>query len=475
MTRTEKDQVREAIYERSDQFIQLAHEIHENPELAFFEEYAATRITKFLEKEGFSVRRGICGMPTAFIATTGHGPLHIAFCAEYDALPPACIGAVSSASTSSAENKLDLAEVWLNHDGQEHQTTPLWHACGHNLIAGAAVAAAVGLRDIADQVGLTVSVFGTPGEELVGLPEPRDGFQAAGKIALFEGGAFAGVHAVLMIHPGPSPWSVFIPTHVYLRQRAQFSKTSATRESLGGNELRHLKEALQQTITSLNLVPALYAARPEGQQAGAQIDILWVGSSESETLRAREAVRRCFEEAAASAGVTVQISEYAPGADMYNDLMLSAAFRRNSEVLGRVRGKDKDIQREIREIFRSPQIPIAGRILARLSTRLVSPSSLFMDKVPAEIVYGTDLANVSHVIPAIHPSFGIGGLAGNHTIEFAAQADSNEAYKAMVDGAVALAWTALDAATNPALKAHLLDSASTHTRSSPRKDQSYIS
>jgi metal-dependent amidase/aminoacylase/carboxypeptidase family protein len=192
-------------------------------------------------------------------------------------------------------------------------------------------------------------------------------------------------------------------------------------------------------------------------------------------MRARDAVRQCFEEAAASAGVTVQISEYVPGTDMYNDPMLSAAFRRNAEALGRVRGKDKDIQREIREIFRSPQIPVTGRILARLSTRLVSPSSLFMNKVPAEIIYGTDLANVSHVIPAIHPSFGIGGLAGNHTIEFAAQADSNEAYKAMIDGGVAMAWTALDAATNSALKAHLLDSVSAHTGSSPRKDQAYLS
>jgi metal-dependent amidase/aminoacylase/carboxypeptidase family protein len=457
MTTIAKNKVREAIYEQRDQFILLAHEIHENPELAFCEEYAASRITEFLEKEGFTVRQGICGMPTAFVATIGHGPLHIAFCAEYDALPPACIGTISSASSSSSKNKLNLAEVWLNNEVQE--CTQLMHACGHNLIAGAAVAAAVGLRDIVDEIGLTVSVFGTPGEELVGLPEPREGFKAAGKIALLESGAFEGVHAVLMVHPGPSPWSLFIPTHVYMRQRAQFSKTDARPECLGVDELRHLKEALQQAITSLDLVPALFTARSEGQQVGAQADILWVGQTERETIRAREVVRQCFEEAASSGGVTVQISEYAPGTDMHDDPMLSAAFRKNSEVLGRVRGKDRNIQKEIHEIFRSPQIPVVGRILARLSTRLVSPPDLFMNKVPAKIVYGTDLANVSHVIPAIHPSFGIGGLAGNHTIEFAAQADSNEAYKAMVDGAVALAWTAIDAAISPAIKTHLLNSA----------------
>lgn len=469
MTTIVRDKVRETINEKRDQFILLAHEIHENPELAFFEEYAASKITQFLEKTGFSIRRGICGMPTAFIATIGHGPLHIAFCAEYDALPPACIGAVSSASTTSTE-KLDLAEVWLSNDGQARQTTPLRHACGHNLIAGAAVAAAVGLRDMVDELGLTVSVFGTPGEELVGLPEPREGFRAAGKIALLEGGAFEGVHAVLMVHPGPSPWSVFIPTHVYIRQRAQFSKASAKGQALGAAEMRQLKEALQQAITSLDLVPALFTARLEGQQVGAQADILWVGRYEKETIKARDVVRRCFEEAASSAGVRVQITEYAPGTDMYQDPMLSAAFRKNSEVLGRIRGRDKNIREEIHEIFRSPQIPAAGRILARISPRLVSPPGLFMNKVPAKIVYGTDLANVSRVIPAIHPSFGIGGLAGNHTIEFAVQADSNEAYKAMLDGGVALAWTALDAATDPTLKSYLLSD----NTSSPAKKESYM-
>jgi metal-dependent amidase/aminoacylase/carboxypeptidase family protein len=459
MTTTAKSKVREAIYEQSEQFILLAHEIHENPELAFLEEYAARQITTFLRKKGFSVRSGICDMPTAFVATIGHGPLHIGFCAEYDALPPDCIGAVSSASASS--KKLGLAEIWLNDEAQECQSAQLLHACGHNLIAGAAVAAAVGLCDIVDEIGLTVSVFGTPGEELVGLPEPREGFQAAGKIALLEGGAFDGVHALLMAHPGPSPWSVFIPTHVYMRQRAQFSKANSPSKAFGVAELRHLKDTLQKAITSFNLVPALYVARSEGTQVGAQADILWVGTSEKETKTACDAVHRCFEAAAASAGVTVKITEYAPGADMYNDPMLSAAFRKNSEVLGRVRGKDKHIQEEIHYIFRSPQIPAAGRILARISPSLVSPAALFMDKVPATIVYGTDLANASHVIPAIHPSFGIGGLAGNHTIEFATQADSNEAYKAMLDGAVALAWTAVDAAISPTIKTHLLNFAST--------------
>jgi len=46
--------------------------------------------------------------------------------------------------------------------------------------------------------------------------------------------------------------------------------------------------------------------------------------------------------------------------------------------------------------------------------------------------------------------------APNHSAEFATQADTDEAYRAMLDGGVAPAWTALDAATDPTLRAYLL-------------------
>src|SRR5512133_2363658 len=145
MISRQRDKVRDAIYAQRDQFVSVAHDLHDHPELAFCEEFAAARLTEFIEPEGFSVRKDICDMPTAFVATFGHGPLHIAFCAEYDALPPACL--------SDRSKPPELAEVWLT---PERQDAPLRHACGHNLIAGAAIAAAVGLRHVADEVGLTI-------------------------------------------------------------------------------------------------------------------------------------------------------------------------------------------------------------------------------------------------------------------------------------------------------------------------------
>jgi metal-dependent amidase/aminoacylase/carboxypeptidase family protein len=466
-TTIEKDKVRDAIYTQHDRFVRLAHEIHEHPQLAFTEEYAAARISEFLADEGFAVRKGVYGLPTAFVASVGKGPLHLAFCAEYDALPPACMGAISFGGTSSDQSKPGLAEVWL---GPERQDTPLQHGCGHNLIAGAAVAAATGLRDIVDAVGLTVLVIGTPGEELLGLPEPPDGHMAAGKIALLEAGAFEGVHAALMVHPGPTPWSMFIPTHVYLRQRARFSISGASERPLGEAWLRRLEEALQRTVLSFQQTPALYVARPERQEAGAQADILWIAPSLAEGVRAGEALKRCFQEEAARAGVAVEVADYAADPEMHHDPRLSASYRENSIALGRVRERDEAIREEIRtiknvflrSILRDPRtlkqlFAFAGH----------SPVGLFMDKLPVKFVFGTDLASVSQVIPAIHPIIGIGGTAGPHSVEFPAQADTDEAYRAMLDGGVALAWTALDAATDPALRAYLLEAASSRVGSSP--------
>lgn len=442
---TKKDKVRETIYAQRYQLAGLARDIHDHPELAFFEEYAAKRLTEFLEKEGFNVRKGVSGMPTAFIATIGHGPLHIVFCAEYDALPPT--------SLFDRSKPPDLVEVWLT---PEREDAPLLHACGHHLIAGAAVAAAIGLRDLVNEAGLTISVLGTPAEEMYGLPEPRDGRLAPGKVVMLEGGAFDGVHAALMLHPFPTPFSVIIPSKASLRLRAQFGSGGPGGYAVSLRELKQLEGELKQTILSFHQIPALFVARPEEKNTGAQADIFWIAPTLAEMKSSREAVRRCLEAAAFSAGVQVQITDYAPSAEIRHDPLLSSAFRKNSKALGRVRASDEIIQSEICKLFADPRMPRIVRLLARLSPRLVTPAGLFMDKFPLDIVYGTDLGNVSEVIPAIHPYIGIGGTSGCHMPEFAADADTDEAYRAMLDGGVALAWTALDAAIDPNLKAHLL-------------------
>jgi amidohydrolase len=157
---------REGLEAARKTLIELSHRIHANPEVGWEEEKASTWVAETLADAGFRVERGVCDLPTALVARAGSGPLHIAFCAEYDCLPN------------------------------------IGHACGHNIIAAMAVGAGIAAAKIADDAGLTISVIGTPAEE-VG--------DASGKILLLERGAFTGVHAAMMVHPGPFAFDVVAP------------------------------------------------------------------------------------------------------------------------------------------------------------------------------------------------------------------------------------------------------------------------
>jgi hypothetical protein len=70
------------------------------------------------------------------------------------------------------------------------------------------------------------------------------------------------------------------------------------------------------------------------------------------------------------------------------------------------------------------------------------------------------MGNVSLVIPSIHPGIGIDSLpAVNHQPEFAAHCISPAADQALRDGAIALAWTAIDCATDQSVRTRLLTTA----------------
>jgi len=127
-----KLKVKDSVELQRQQLIQLSLNIHDNPELGFEEEKASAWLTSYLEENGFHVERGIADLATAFQAAYGSGSPRIALLAEYDALPK------------------------------------IGHGCGHNIIATSAVGAAVASKSIIDQLGGSVVVLGTPGEEVFG-------------------------------------------------------------------------------------------------------------------------------------------------------------------------------------------------------------------------------------------------------------------------------------------------------------------
>ncbi|MFQ5472600.1 MAG: amidohydrolase, partial [Dehalococcoidia bacterium] len=82
-----KDAAKARIDEIRDLLIDLSHRIHANPEIGYEEVKSSEWAADALEEGGLTVERGACVLPTAFIARAGSGPLHVAICAEYDALP----------------------------------------------------------------------------------------------------------------------------------------------------------------------------------------------------------------------------------------------------------------------------------------------------------------------------------------------------------------------------------------------------
>src|SRR5438128_4274865 len=374
---------RERLETTRDDLVALSHRIHAHPELGFEEERASTWLAETLDAAGFRVSRGVCELPTAFVAQAGSGPLCVAICAEYDCLPG------------------------------------IGHACGHNVIAAMAAGAGIAAARVADDVGLTVRVIGTPAEEGGG-----------GKILLLERGGFAGVHAAMMVHPAPvdavEP-PVLALTQFRVRYAGKEAHASAFPE-LGINAADALTVAqtaiglLRQHIRQSDRIHGIVTDggdAPNVVPAHAAADYIVRARALAELDEIRAKVLRCFEAGALATGATLEVKPSGtPYAEVQHDAALAAIYRRNAEALGR-------------------SFPDLGVLIERAAA-------------------STDMGNVSHALPSIHPMIGIASLpAVNHQPEFTAHCVTAPADRAVADGALALAWTAVDAACDSALAARL--------------------
>lgn len=380
--RSAKAHARTVVDSAAVDLIALSHRVHGSPEVAF-EEYRTSAWTAgALSDAGHPVESAICDLPTAFSCRIGSGPLHLAICAEYDALPG------------------------------------LGHACGHNIIAAAAVGAGLALAPLVDDLGLTVSVIGTPAEEGGG-----------GKQFLLDRGAFAGVHAAMMVHPTPREDLLPRVTATAIMQVAYRGRAAhaSLAPHLGINAAdamtvaqvaigllrQHLRpgEQIHGIVTDGGAAPNVVPDRTEGR---------WMARAPrlDDLAGLRPRVHHCFEAGALATGATVEITAASPDyAHMEHDHDLAELFRENSRALGRPESED------------------------------------------GAVTFSTDMGNVSLAVPSIHPCLAIEtGGAVNHQPEFTAAAVNASADRAVLEGALGMAWTAVDLATGP-LRGALIDGA----------------
>jgi amidohydrolase len=294
------------------------------------------------------------------------------------------------------------------------------HACGHNIIAAISAGAGAALAEVADDAGVTVTVLGTPAEEGGG-----------GKIVMLERGAFDGIHAAMMVHPAPFDLvelPIIAVAHFDVHYTGKEAHASAFPE-LGINAA----DAITVAQTAIGLLRQ--HIRPSDRihgivtKGGEAPNIVPAHTSAKYYVRARTLaelddlrpkVDHCLEAGALATGCTMEIAENMPPyAEMHHDPDLAQLYRKNAEAVGR--------------------------------------SFADLGPLGEGAAASTDMGNVSLQIASIHPAIGIDSFpAVNHQPEFAAHCVTPSADKALYDGALAMAWTAIDAAADQRLEDRLV-------------------
>lgn len=304
----------------------------------------------------------------------------------------------------------------------EYDALPeIGHGCGHNIIASAGLGAGLAAAAVAAECGGQVTILGTPAEEGGG-----------GKIFMIRDGAFKDVDAAVMVHPAGAELRSIdaIAVHTCFATYHGRAAHAAAAPEQGRNALdaavlgyinvaalrQHILpgERLHGTFTDGGAKPNVVPARAETH---------WF--VRSPTTAGLDALKQrfitCIEAGAAAAGCTVEISWVDPPfSDLITNTVLADAYAANAARQGRV--------------VEDPAI------------------------TGTTVVGSTDMGDVSHVVPAIHPVIQAAETGtAIHTEDFAVAANSPSGDQAVLDGAKIMAWTIADLWLRPDLLAAAKD------------------
>lgn len=369
-----KETAQSAFEKAAPELVEINRWMYDNPEIGFQEHNTSSRLAEFLGAGGFAVEYPAYGLDTCFAARAGSGGPEVIICAEYDALPE------------------------------------VGHACGHNIIATAALGAGIAVRGLVDELGIRVTVLGTPAEEAFG-----------GKVDLINAGAFAGAAAAMMIHPSTDDTldaRVLAVSHVDVEFHGHEAHASGFPQH-GVNALDAAVQAynnvsmLRQSLYALDRV---HGTITYGGKAPNVIPALttmswYIRAGSNERLaELRPKVLACFEAAAVATGCELKVSDMGhPYEALTHNPLLLELYAANTAALGRPMQRGSDL--------------------------------------PIEEVGSTDMGNVSQVVPSIHPMLDLHtGGPSNHEREFAAHTITHDGERCMRDGALGMAWTIIDLA-----------------------------
>jgi len=411
-----------AIDRRAADLAGLSDRIWAYAEVALREHRSAAALADYAEQQGFRVRRGVAGMPTAFTATYGEGHPVIGVMGEYDALP--------GLSQKALAEKVPLEEGAAGH------------GCGHNLFGAASLGAAIAIKEqiTAGKLKGTVVFFGTPAEEDIG-----------GKTYMVRDGLFRDVDAVLAWHPADETQADMTSSQAMVDLAVEFRGKAAhaaydpwnARSAVDGLELflhgvnlmrEHIRPSsrMHYTIVAGGEVPNVVAEYAKGW--------LWLRDwkrSEVDDLLAR--VRKLAEGAALMTGTVATVTVQGGNWEMLVNEPGARLLHANLLWLGPAVYTEQE-QAFAKQVQRATGVPEVGMFEG------VKP----LEGQQAE-GGSTDVADVSWVIPTLHVSVATSPEGAPwHAWPVVASGGMSIGHKGMLRAARVMAATMADLYEQPA-------------------------
>ncbi|AKS68689.1 amidohydrolase [Staphylococcus schleiferi] len=349
-------------------YIDMSHQIHERPEIGNEELFASRLLIDHLIECGFEVERDIAGHSTGFIATyesSKEGPT-ISYLAEYDALPG------------------------------------LGHACGHNIIGTTSVLAGTALKQVVDEIGGKVVIFGCPAEE--------GGENGSAKASYVKEGIFDDVDVALMVHPGNETYPTNHTLAVDVLDIKFYGKSAHASENA-----YEARNALDAMISFFNGVAQIRQHIKKTERVHGVI----LDGGKAANIIPDFTHARFYTRATTRKELDVLTGRV-------HDIAKGAAIQTGCDF------EFEPIQNGVNEFVKSPKLDL---LFEQYATELGEEVS------HDDFGYGsTDTGNVSHVVPTIHPHVKIGprSLVG-HTHRFREAAASPMGDKALIRGAKIIA------------------------------------
>ncbi|MHC5232947.1 M20 family metallopeptidase [Brucella sp. LJL56] len=435
------DAVWRVVDEKADAFASLSDRVWDTPETNYEEYRSSAEHAAMLEAEGFRVRKGVAGLPTAVVGEAGDGGPVIAILGEFDALPGL------SQEAGLAEEK----PIVSGGNG---------HGCGHNLLGAGSMLAAAAVKDFLASNGLKgrVRYYGCPAEE-----------GGSSKGFMVRAGAFDDVDIAISWHPAPfagvnNPISLAC-NEINFHFKGRASHASAAphlgRSALDAVELmnvgvNYMREHMPSSARIHYAVTDTGGHAPNVVQAQATVRYLIRARNLPELLGLLERVKNVAQGAALMTGTSVRSEIISGDANLVGNTPLEQIMHSELERLGPpdFDAADRETAAQFQNTFNNEDIASAfQRFGLKIRKNVALCDSIFPpESGDGTLVGSTDVGTVSWVVPTVQmrgATYAIG--TPGHSWQLVAQGKLPAAHKGMTHAAKVMAATALRLIAEPAL------------------------